>query len=245
MILECPACQSRFLIADAAIGARGRSVRCGRCRHQWHQEPLVGTTILGPLPAPEPTPEPGPQDFIGADFAGMMENDTALSGVVYDERMVPALRPRKPAPRWMRAGAAITLAASLLLALAAHAAWLSEHVPASLTLLRPLGLASSEGLVMSDFAFGQQEAPNGMRYALGCAVRNEGKQTRPLPDMRLRLIGQSGSTLVDEHHLLAPMPRVAPGDEVPCDIPPIVTHTGAAKQIVLDLGGPLELGLRR
>jgi len=36
MILECPECHARFLVADALLVPAGRSVRCGSCSHQWH-----------------------------------------------------------------------------------------------------------------------------------------------------------------------------------------------------------------
>ena len=36
MILQCPECQARFLVADHLIPAEGRTVRCGACKHQWH-----------------------------------------------------------------------------------------------------------------------------------------------------------------------------------------------------------------
>ena len=39
MILDCPSCATRYLVASEKIGAGGRLVRCGVCRHTWHQQP--------------------------------------------------------------------------------------------------------------------------------------------------------------------------------------------------------------
>lgn len=37
MILTCPSCSARYLIAGDAIGDEGRTVRCGKCGNSWHQ----------------------------------------------------------------------------------------------------------------------------------------------------------------------------------------------------------------
>lgn len=41
MILNCPACKTRYLVPDSAIGVTGRSVRCASCRHSWFQEGAI------------------------------------------------------------------------------------------------------------------------------------------------------------------------------------------------------------
>ena len=38
MMLVCPNCSARYLLAPAALGDRGREVRCARCDHQWYAE---------------------------------------------------------------------------------------------------------------------------------------------------------------------------------------------------------------
>lgn len=42
MILTCPACTMRYLVAEGAVGPEGRRVRCAHCGHQWFQEPEIG-----------------------------------------------------------------------------------------------------------------------------------------------------------------------------------------------------------
>ncbi|MEX2648437.1 MAG: DUF3426 domain-containing protein [Alphaproteobacteria bacterium] len=56
MILTCPACQTRYLVDPAALGARGRTVRCARCGDTWLQEPPADQpkTIDAPPPPPPP-----------------------------------------------------------------------------------------------------------------------------------------------------------------------------------------------
>lgn len=50
MIIACPACATRYVVPDSAIGAEGRTVRCAKCRHSWFQD--------GPEPADAVDPQP-------------------------------------------------------------------------------------------------------------------------------------------------------------------------------------------
>lgn len=62
MILNCPSCDTRFLIDPTLIGQSGRTVRCGRCAHNWFQ-------------VPQPEPEAAETD--GADGADGADAETA------------------------------------------------------------------------------------------------------------------------------------------------------------------------
>lgn len=79
MILSCPACHTRYVVPDSAIGPTGRSVRCAACGHRWHQSPAAPLELDDPAsaeavaaasappparepdPVTEPVPEPHPE----------------------------------------------------------------------------------------------------------------------------------------------------------------------------------------
>jgi len=58
MILECPACGARYRLADDAIPAAGKTVRCARCHHNWFEARAPQPHETPPPPLPEPQPEP-------------------------------------------------------------------------------------------------------------------------------------------------------------------------------------------
>ncbi|MCX7676008.1 MAG: zinc-ribbon domain-containing protein, partial [Alteraurantiacibacter sp.] len=38
MLIQCPACATRYVVPDSSIGPDGRMVRCAKCRHSWFQD---------------------------------------------------------------------------------------------------------------------------------------------------------------------------------------------------------------
>ena len=80
MRVTCPECGSKFKVPDKALGTTGRKLRCGKCSHEWFQEPgapepepavkskgkpAAAKPAGKPKPKAKPAPAPEPEE----DFA--------------------------------------------------------------------------------------------------------------------------------------------------------------------------------
>ncbi len=101
MIIACPACHTRYVVPDSAIGIEGRTVRCAKCKHSWFQdgpgaEQLISTGAE-PKSAPRPTPPAPPQPDpapaaappAGRPIADEPETDEPHDGPDFDETAPP------------------------------------------------------------------------------------------------------------------------------------------------------------
>ena len=72
MILTCPSCDTRYSVDGAKFPATGRTVRCAKCGHSWHQSgeeakpeptsaiPVEAAPSVSAAPGPAEAPQPDP-----------------------------------------------------------------------------------------------------------------------------------------------------------------------------------------
>jgi predicted Zn finger-like uncharacterized protein len=217
MILACPACSTRFSVDVSALGPGGRRVRCGSCRHVWHQ------------PAPqaeiEPAEEPLPALFADAakEEARAAPRVTAVADV--EEPLPPpiaspAVRPTATPRRSGASGFAWALLALIVIVVAGGAVIAKDQVlatfPQTERFYAMVGLTQPQvgtGLELRKVSWKRERADGVSVLLIEGEVANVSKEVRPVPKIRGAILG-SGDRELSFWLFAPPEPRLLPGESV-------------------------------
>ncbi|QLC25612.1 DUF3426 domain-containing protein [Parasphingopyxis algicola] len=199
MILVCPACSTRYLVPDTAIGVDGRQVRCANCKNSWFAE---GPETVPEAPPQPVTPSPPPPAPVQQEFPEplaeepQVEKPAARSGAIGDSDPFahePPFKPRRnPAKMWT----AIAIGIFLLLGAGVGAvAWFG-----------PPGFVAGLGGAANDSALDVQLVRSPERRTLASGhellsisgrIVNMTDEEQRVPDIRAELRNAQGAVVYD------------------------------------------------
>lgn len=242
MIIQCPACSTKYVVPDSALGAAGRTVRCAKCRNSWHQDgpeleleqqaetpkPPSTNPPKTPAPAPEVPPqtspepsqegpppvhdEPVPTPPVYEDEPDVMPPHA--SGSQFDSAP-PFRRRRNPLKMWTWAAAIFAILA-LGIVLAVSYLEIPDWVP-----VEQSGFATVQPELELNFPQDQQERrqlPNGTEFfGASGTITNTSDTDQSVPTILIELL--DGKERIVYSWVVTPSKsNLAPGEALPVDV---------------------------
>ena len=219
MNVTCPSCGATFFVEPEHLGPTGRKVRCGECRHTWHQEPAGEDAAAEqaaeqasaktaaepfapsedhaePAPEPEPRPEPVPEPAEPEPAADTtaVEPEERVSRRAFSK---PARPQRKPQQSSLAAGWALFVVVAVGLAAGFYfgRAPLVAMVPEMTRLYDLVGLEDETfelGLELRDVKSVRRLVDGESVVAIQGLVVNVSGQVRQVPPLRASVTDAEG-----------------------------------------------------
>lgn len=226
------------MVPDALIPPEGRTVKCGRCTHQWFTE----------APLAVQAEEPPVADFSAALAAATQEEP---SPAVEESAIATPQQARQlPAPTVFAIPVLpFKIAAPLLaicwLVVAIYAYFPNGQYGMFSGLYGALGAADTRGVVFEEVNMEKQPAEDGgrTRFVLFGSLANHASETRAVPRVRVELRGGENEVLWSRTYPVDVV--VKPGEVYPFRIEDVETSfSDRVVSVVMDVGNNFELVMR-
>ena len=223
MILTCPSCDTRYSVDGTKFPSQGRTVRCAKCGHSWHQD------AEAPEPGPASAVDPAAAVAMAADAPGPAAPETAAASAAPESfgpsRAYAPTSAEPPATRVpiasrlaVAAGWAGLIAVVLLIGISAvrYRQDIAVIWPQSAGVYSSLGLkVSASGIDFREVAYTRETEDGQTVLAVSGKIVNGGPRELPVPQtVRVTLSDVSNHELY--HWTFKPTATVlAPGQTIP------------------------------
>lgn len=234
MILNCPHCDARFLVADRLIPAEGRTVRCGACSNQWHVNNPAGpdTDDFKKVLAEELAEEQAVAEAIAA------KADAPATSRIPTPN-VPALTKRQIPLRPLKIALPVLVGLWALLAVMTYFPRWTE-TPAIRSIYSVFGIHSTAGLAFADVKMEREIAETKTRFVLSGNIMNHANVAREVPVVNVALKDKRAKAIWTRAYPVHI--TLKPGESYPFRIVNVETSfADAVSTITLDLGNSLQL----
>lgn len=226
----------------------GRSVRCSRCKHEWHTyapadapiiEPVVKPIEIAP-PEPEPQAVPMEDDFLARVELAMAQQEASQK--TFKKRAKPTeIKPPRNAAPFKIAVPCIVAVWAVVALITYYPSWMNAPIASSI--YSAFGNTPSDGLVFSDVTMQREKTEAGTKFILAGSIRNYSSALRTVPTVRVSLRNKTNEAVWGREYPVNA--ELKAGEVYPFRITNVETSLGSSvNSLVVDMGNSLELLVR-
>lgn len=201
MILSCPNCETRYVVDPAKLRPSGRTVRCARCAHTWHEEaPPYSLDELDTANRPVTSPAGQVRDAAVSQDPAAAETDPADAP---QRRNLPALPTERQWGTVAGWAGLVIFVATVLGGVLLFPAEISRAWPPAKRLYDILGMETvaranvsdalplEQRLRLSDLAPSQRFIDGVLTLVIAGRIENIGPRIEQLPPIEVVLLDQN------------------------------------------------------
>jgi predicted Zn finger-like uncharacterized protein len=245
MILQCPACDTRFLVDASLIPAEGREVKCARCKHVWHVNPEDNGSELEYEEIIETESEESDEDLLISTIEFEDSNKETIRDQDFDLPLSPHVN--IPEEKSSSAGALALLTTLLLIAVMGLSMMMFRDMlqPVLGPVYSLIGLTPTDGLSLADVSFRERPSRDKARFIVEGHIVNEASEPRQVPILRVAIADAQGEWILSREYEAEGV-ILQPGESYPFKATQLdTTFADRVDHLVVDIGSGTELMLRK
>ena len=217
MFLTCPQCATRYQADEAKFPPAGRTVRCGKCRHQWHQP--------GFAVDPQPCAVASAELMSEANISGATLSAAALTPptAASKQPLLRAMDEGRPMPLRL-APVALAAAWVALIAILLLAALLANHYREDIAIVWPHSLSPQpsasrqmemQGIELRNVGYRREIDDSQTMLVISGTIANSADRELPVPKtIRVTLSDSNNNELFSAAVSSPTLATLGPGQSV-------------------------------